>query len=82
MHIVRPYVFLCFRFHDSVSGGHYKVRTVFQVFIQPGTYSVHIANRRGEREEKVGPQMLEWHAADRTYIVHSLWIFMDRTAAK
>lgn len=66
------------------------VKTVFQVLVQPGTYAVQVAASRGkegekeEGEEEGGEQsetrapqiQLEWHAKERTYIVHSLWISM------
>jgi len=68
---------LC-RYQDKVIGTHYKVWTVFQVYIQPGTYSVHMAT--GHREGPEGGQ-LEWHATDRTYVVHSLWVSMETAAA-
>ncbi len=72
-------------FHDKESGKYYMVQTVFQVFIQPGTYSVHMAEQEEEEGGGVAnnsshaPQSrlaTEWHARERTYIVHSLWIHM------
>ena len=69
------------------------VQTVFQVFIQPGTYSVHMAQEEekeeeGEEQEGVAspsshtpkPKLAtEWQAKERSYIVHSLWIHMVKT---
>ncbi len=64
------------RHQDTVTGNHYSVRTVFQVFIQPGTYSVHVAEVGGAGTAGGGGQ-LEWRATDRTYVVHSMWIYME-----
>ena len=52
---------------------------MFQVFIQPGTYSVHMVEGAGQGEtEEATPLKLEWHVKERTYIVHSLWIHMTQ----
>ena len=68
-------------FHDNVTGEYYGARTVFQVMLQPGTYSVHMATSssstgHGEKEGEGIP--LEWRAKERTYIIHSLWIEMAK----
>lgn len=59
-----------------MSGDYNKVQTVFQVFLQPGTYSVRLMEdeMRDERGDK--SLKLEWHVKEITYIVHSLWISM------
>ena len=67
----------------------YNVLTVFQVFVQPGTYTVHMAGGSGHEtggnghetggeggHMTAGDVRLEWLAKERTYIVQSLWIHM------
>ena len=79
-HYSIAFIFNPCSFHDKESGGYYLVQTVFQVLLQPGTYSVQVARSEGQATEGDAPQIqLEWHAKERTYIVHSVWIQMTRS---
>lgn len=64
-------------YRDDISADHYHINTAFQVFLQPQTYSVHAVGEKGAWSDP-GPtpqhSQLEWHARERTYIVHGLLV--------
>ena len=49
---------------------------VFQVYIQPDTYSVHVSETSVGSVGSAVQSLLEWRVIERTYIVHSLLIQM------
>ena len=63
-------------YQDKVTGKSYRVHAVFQVYIQPDTYIVHIADEPGRGTGSPLQSQLEWRAPERTYIMHSLLIKM------
>lgn len=72
LHCISLYIKLC-RYHDKTVDQHFRAHTVFQVFIQPGTYSVEVANSPTSATSPLNTQ-LEWHVSERTYIIHSLLV--------
>ncbi|XP_064393588.1 uncharacterized protein LOC135341052 [Halichondria panicea] len=64
-------------YHDQAMDQHFKVHTVFQVFIQPGTYNVQVAT---EPSSSTLSTQLEWHVSERTYIIHSLLVLLVPSA--
>jgi len=60
-------------YFDDVSSQQYRVSTAFQVYIQPESYSVQVADTEGSSTSLLHNNLL-WHAPERTYIVHALLI--------
>jgi hypothetical protein len=60
-------------YEDDLSGQHFKVRTAFQVYIQPGSYSVDAVS---EQSNSPSQSQLAWTAQGQTYVVHALLVQM------
>ena len=60
-------------YYDEASSQQYRVSTAFQVYIQPESYSVRVADTEGSSSSMLHTNLL-WHAPERTYIVHALLI--------
>lgn len=62
-------------YYDEELDQQYRVSTAFQVYIQPESYSVRVADEEGSGSSLLQTNFL-WHAPERTYIVHALLIKM------
>jgi hypothetical protein len=60
-------------YEDDLSGQHFKVRSAFQVYVQPGSYSVDAV---AVQSNSPSQSQLAWTAQERTYIVHALLVQM------